>query len=78
MQTGQPNVEERTTEDPIYDITQALHDVSGTLIGAVGMDLAPQPIQGRDTVVARGLENLQDLEARIPSKNRLYENPSTP
>ncbi|MEJ2051290.1 MAG: PDC sensor domain-containing protein [Calditrichota bacterium] len=78
MQTGEPNVEDPTKEDPIYDITQALHDSSGNLIGAVGMDLVPQPGQERDAVVAGALKILQDLEARIPSKSQLFEPASTP
>jgi len=77
MQTGQPNVEEPTTQDPIYDITQALHDASGTLIGAVGMDLAPQPGQDRPEMVARALKILRELESEIPSKNTLYQ-PAAP
>lgn len=69
VRTGQPNVAEPTRDD----ITQALHDASGTLIGAVGMDLAPQPGQDRTAMVTRAREILQDLESRIPSKSKLYE-----
>lgn len=78
MQTGQPHVEELTREDPIYGITQALHDSSENLIGAVGMDFAPQPGQERAAVVKGALKILQDLEPRIPSKSRLFELASTP
>lgn len=73
IRTGEPNVEQPTEEDPIYDITMALHDASGHLIGAVGMDIAP-PASGGDAVaVARAEELLGELEQQIPSKARLYE-----
>jgi hypothetical protein len=71
--TGKPDVEVPTTEDPVYDITQALHDREGRLIGAVGMDLKPATGPTREAVVARAGELLRDLEAQIPSKTRLLE-----
>jgi hypothetical protein len=70
MRTGTPDVEAPTRADPVYDITQALHDSAGRLIGAVGMDLPPRG-QGRAAVVARALRLLRELEARIPSKASL-------
>jgi hypothetical protein len=73
MRTGDPFVESPTEADPVYDITQALHDTRGRLIGAVGMDI--RPADGQDSVavlmVARAL--LSDLEASIPSKQRLFQ-----
>jgi hypothetical protein len=47
IRTGKPDVEAPTKADPVYDITQALHDAAGHLIGAVGMDLKPR--HGADT-----------------------------
>ncbi|HEY9384061.1 MAG TPA: PDC sensor domain-containing protein [Gemmatimonadales bacterium] len=41
IRTGKPDVEGPTKADPVFDITQALHDAAGHLIGAVGMDLKP-------------------------------------
>ena len=43
IRTGKPDVEGPTKADPVFDITQALHDATGHLIGAVGMDLKPAP-----------------------------------
>jgi hypothetical protein len=77
MRTGEPDVEAPTKDDPVYDITQALHDHTGTLIGAVGMDLAPAPGQDRAAMVARARALLRELEARIPSKERLLQ-PAAP
>jgi hypothetical protein len=72
MKSGQPYIEPPTKADPIYDITQALHDGTGALIGAVGMDLKPS-IGDRATVVARARALLRELEAQIPSAAKLLE-----
>ncbi|MGH7512871.1 MAG: PDC sensor domain-containing protein [Gemmatimonadales bacterium] len=73
MRTGDAYVEPPTNDDPVYDITQALHDTTGRLIGAVGMDI--RPAAGQDSVavlmVARDL--LRELEASIPSKRWLFQ-----
>lgn len=88
MRTGEPFVEEpggakageKEDEDKqdveeadLYDITQALHDGSGKLIGAVGFDIKPQHGQDRDAVVARAKALLLELEGQIASKEKLYE-----
>ena len=72
IRTGQPEVEAPSREDPVYDITQALHDAQGHLVGAVGMDLKPE-IGTRDEVMARAAALLRELEAQIPSKSWLLE-----
>ena len=72
IRTGKADVEAPTKADPVYDITQALHDARGNLIGAVGMDLKPT-IGARAAVVARALVLLHELEPRIPSKAALLE-----
>jgi hypothetical protein len=77
IRTGDPDVEAPTKDDPVYDITQALHDTAGNLIGAVGMDIKPGPDQDRQAVVTRALALLHELEAQIPSKQRLLE-PASP
>ena len=73
IRTGQPNIEEPSKDDPVYDITQALHDSTGRLIGAVGMDIKPSAGADRAAVVARAKALLKELEARIPSKEKLSE-----
>jgi hypothetical protein len=73
IRTGQPDVESPSKADPVYDITQALHDSSGRLIGAVGMDIKPNAGPDRAAVVARAKVLLQELEAQIPSKEKLFE-----
>jgi hypothetical protein len=78
IQTGAPYVEAPTVQSAIYDITQALHDAKGNLIGAIGMDLKPAPGQTRDAMVKRARELLRSFEARIPSLARLMEPATTP
>jgi hypothetical protein len=73
IRTGEPDVEAPSKADPVYDITQALHDSAGRLIGAVGMDIKPEAGPDRAAVVARAKALLQELEAQIPSKEKLYE-----
>jgi len=73
IRTGQPDIEAPSKNDPVYDITQALHDSAGRLIGAVGMDIKPSAGPDRAAVVARAKTLLQELEAEIPSKEKLYE-----
>jgi hypothetical protein len=70
MKTGRPYVEAPNEADPVYDITQALHDASGKLIGALGMDIAPA---GRDrkAVVAQAQAVREQMETLIPSKEKL-------
>ena len=76
IRTGVPNVDEPTKEDPVYDITQALHDQSGRLIGAVGMDIKPVANGDRASALARANTLLRELEARIPSAAALRKRAS--
>jgi hypothetical protein len=73
MRTNEPYVEAPTKNDPVYDITQALHDTTGALIGAAGMDLKPQAGQDRAAMVARARALLRELETQIPSVQKLEE-----
>jgi hypothetical protein len=72
MKTSKPFVEAPSKDDPVYDITQALHDASGQLIGAVGMDIAPAG-RSRADVVAQAAAVLGEMEGSIPSKEKLVE-----
>jgi hypothetical protein len=77
IKTGAPYVETPTAQSPIYDVTQALHDAKGNLIGAIGMDLKPASGQTQEAIVERARELLRSFEAQIPSKARLM-GPATP
>jgi hypothetical protein len=71
IRTGTPDIEAPSRADPVYDITQALHDTSGTVIGAVGMDLAPRSGDTQATVLAHARAILRELEATIGSRQEL-------
>ena len=71
MRTGEPDVEAPSASDPVYDITQALHDSTGRLIGAVGMDLKPTAGPDRAAVLAKARAILREMEAAIPSKSAI-------
>jgi len=73
MRKNEPFVEAPTKDDPVYDITQPLHDSAGTLIGAVGMDLKPRKGRHRAAILARARDLLRELERQIPSAERLME-----
>ena len=70
MRSGVPDVEEPSAADPVYDVTQALHDSRGRLIGAVGMDLRPKGLS-REQVLAAAKKLLAELEREIPSQASL-------
>jgi hypothetical protein len=69
---GEPDVEAPSQSDPVYDITLALHDVTGTLIGAVGMDIEPGDMDRAGVLdLARSVR--AEIEQQIPSKQRLFQ-----
>jgi hypothetical protein len=73
IRSGVPNVEAPTAEDPVFDITQALHDSTGRLIGAVGMDVKPATNRNREAALSEARALLRELEAKIPSSAALRE-----
>jgi hypothetical protein len=77
IRTGRADIEAPSRADPVYDITQALHDPSGAVIGAVGMDLAPRRGETEATALRRAHSILGELEAQIASRAALLE-PASP
>jgi hypothetical protein len=72
MSDGEPDVESPTEEDPVYDVTQALHDAAGNAIGAVGMDIDPGHRSPEEAMkLARDV--LAEIESLIPSRETLFE-----
>ncbi len=70
MRTGAPSVER---ESDGFDVTMPLHDLSGQIIGAIGMDLKIARAQQRSSIVERAKKILQEIEAQIPSRAKLFE-----
>jgi hypothetical protein len=70
MRTGKPFVEK---ERDGWDITTPLHDASGRMIGALGIDFKREPGQQESGVVARARQITNEIEKQIPSKAKLFE-----
>jgi len=70
MRTGKPFTEK---EERGFDITVPLHDATGKLIGAVGMDFEPEPGQQEPGVIERAIQITRELEKQIPSKAALFQ-----
>ena len=77
IRTGHPDIEAPTRADPVYDITQALHDAAGKLIGAIGMDIPPLKGESRAAVLRRAQAILAEIEGQIPSKQALLRPAAT-
>jgi hypothetical protein len=73
MSSGMPRIALPTRHDPVYEISQALHDARGTVIGAAGMNLSNDVARNRDSALAHARKLLRELEQQIPSKSMLLE-----
>jgi hypothetical protein len=70
LKTMEPVVEH---EPDGFDVTAPLHDASGKLIGALGIDFKPQAGQTKADIVKRTARLLRDMEPQIPSKTFLFQ-----
>jgi hypothetical protein len=70
MRTGQPWVKQ---ESDGFDITVPLRDMKGTIVGTSGIDFKPEPNQQRAVVIEQAKKIVQELQAQIPSKAKLFE-----
>ena len=70
MKTGEPFVEH---EPDGFDVTAPLHDASGKLIGALGIDFKPLPGQTKADVLKLTARLLKEVEQQIPSKTFLFQ-----
>lgn len=73
MSTGKPAIAGPSRQERLFEVTQALHDSGGTLIGAAGMDLTPDAGRSRDAALTHARRLLRELEQEIPSKAKLME-----
>ena len=70
MKTGKPFVEH---EADGFDITAPLHDASGKLIGAIGIDFKPELGQTKADILKLTVGLLKEVEQQIPSKASLFQ-----
>jgi hypothetical protein len=76
MKTGRPVI---LKEGDNYDVTLALHDAAGRLIGALGLTVKPTAT-GQKGALQSAQSITKDFERRIPSKAALFSDraPSSP
>jgi hypothetical protein len=70
IRTGDPFVEH---EPDGFDVTAPLHDATGKLIGALGIDFKPQPGQTKADVLKVTAVLLKEVEPQIPSNAFLFQ-----
>ena len=74
MKTNKPFIEmEKEHGEEVYDVTMPLHDAAGKVIGTVGMDFKSAPGQQEAQVRENAERIAKELEASIPSKEKLFE-----
>jgi len=74
MKTNKPFVEkENEGGKEVYDVTIPIHDSTGRVIAAAGLDFRPEPNQTDDQVTRRSLQIAKELDSNLPSKDKLFE-----
>jgi hypothetical protein len=74
MKTNKPFIEkEKEHGEEVYDVTMPLHDATGKVIGTVGMDFKSAPGQQEAQIRENAERIAKELEAAIPSKQKLFE-----
>lgn len=70
IHTGKSHVRK---EGKDFDVTLALHDQSGKIVGSVGIELAPQSGQTQADVLKQAEGIAKEMEQAIPSKVSLTQ-----
>ena len=70
LRTGEPFVER---EGDGFDLTLPLHDRSKQIIAVVGIDFKPAPGQTTESVTKQGRQIVAEMEAQVPTKEKLFE-----
>ncbi len=68
MQTGKPFVEK---EKNSFDVSLPLHDISGKIVGSVGIEITPKTSETEKDVIQRAEKIASEMEESIPSKASL-------
>ena len=69
MRTGKPYVEK---EKDGFDVSLPLHDSTGKIIGTVGIGFKPSAGQTEASVTQQAQKIASEMEAQIPSKEKLF------
>ena len=74
MKTNKPFVEkEKENGQEVYDVTIPIHDANGKIIATAGMDFKPAPNQSNAQVTELSQKLAKELEAKLTSKEKLFE-----
>ena len=73
MKTNSPLVQkEMENGKDTYDVTIPIHDASGKVIATAGIDFDPDPNQSEAKVTERAQQIAKEIEAKVPSKEKLF------
>lgn len=70
MQTGKPFVEK---EKDGFDVSLPLQDMSGKVVGSVGIEIAPKAGQTQEDALQQAQAIASEIEKGIPSKASLAQ-----
>jgi hypothetical protein len=74
MKTGKPFADKTTgNEQEFFDVNVPVHDANGKIIAVVGVDFKPDPKQTAAQATEGAQQIAKEIEAKIPSKEKLYE-----
>ena len=77
MKTNKPFVEkENEGGKEVYDVTIPIHDSTGKVIAAAGLDFKSEPNQTNEHITQRSLQIAKELDAKLQSKDKLFESVS--
>lgn len=77
IKTNKPFVEkEKENGQEVYDVTLPIHAANGKTIATAGMDFKPEPNQSDAQVTERSQRIAKELEAKVKSKEKLFESVS--
>src|SRR5215469_7292572 len=77
MKTNKPFVEkENEGGKEVYDVTIPIHDSTGKVIAAAGLDFKSEPNQTNEHITKRSLQIAKELDAKLQSKDKLFESVS--
>ena len=74
METNKPFAD-KTTEHgkEFFDVNVPIHDANGKILAIVGVDFKPDPKQTAAQASDRAQQIAKEIEAKVPSREKLFE-----
>ena len=74
MKTGKPFADKTTDHgQEFFDVNVPIHDANGKVMAIVGVDFKPDPKQTAAQATEGAQKIAKEIEAKVPSKEKLYE-----